>query len=49
MTSAVLTYTLVVYCGLSFTFPYFYNCSENAAAQLGHNARLIVHPASLER
>ena len=48
LTSAVLTYTLAFYCGLSFTLPYFYDCSENAAAQLGRNARLIAHPASLE-
>ena len=47
--SVVLIYILAVYCDLSITLLYFYDCSENAAAQLGSNARLIAHLASLCR
>ena len=45
--SAVLTYTVTVDCGLSFTLLYIFDCSENATAELGRNARYQAHPASV--
>ena len=47
--SAVVTYTVTVDCGLSFTLLYIFDCSENATAtaELGRNARYQAHPASV--
>ena len=39
--------TVAIYCGLSFTLLYIFDCSENATAELGRNARYQAHPASI--